>query len=139
MTDPMDEAGFCNVCHVGYEAAYTGPCQEPAAFLSDAQLAAGDGRKCHGTVSLGEAVRMQRGRAERAEDALRKLAGIVMADGEAMDRGYLSYDVEYEGIVRDRASAAERILRDLSIEPPASPYSAAFPRQELSPEEETHG
>jgi len=84
--EPMnDESGFCNVCHVGYEAGYTGACQEPAAFLSDDQLASGDQRKCHGTVSLNEAIRMQRRRAECAEAKVEQLRETISAMSAEVD------------------------------------------------------
>lgn len=45
-------AAQCSVCHVAYVDDYEGPCQEPAGWLTDAQLAAGDTRKCPGQVCV---------------------------------------------------------------------------------------
>jgi hypothetical protein len=61
---------------------------------------------------------------ERLRDALLKLAGLVLTDHEADERGYLNYDTEYEGVIRDRASLAQRLLDELGLERPQSPYGA---------------
>lgn len=74
-------------------------------------------------MSDGYWLEVQDKRVTELEEAIRKLAGLVIADAEAMDRGYLTYDVEYEGIVRDRASAAKRVLAGLELDAPPSPYS----------------
>jgi hypothetical protein len=62
---------------------------------------------------------------ERLRDALLKLAGLVLTDHEADERGYLHYDTEYEGVIRDRASLAQRLLDELGLERPPSPYGKA--------------
>ena len=60
------------------------------------------------------------------QDALREafltLAGLVCTDHEADERGYLHFATEYEGVIRDRASVAYRLLNELGLERPASPY-----------------
>jgi hypothetical protein len=63
------------------------------------------------------------GRLLGCQEALTKLAGLCIADHEAVERGFAQYAGELEDAIRSRANLAQRLLADLKIEQPRSPYA----------------
>jgi hypothetical protein len=64
---------------------------------------------------------------DRLHGALVKLAGLCIADGEALDRGFLHYAGEFEDALTSRANLAKRLLNETGIPHPPSPYESRGP------------
>lgn len=91
----------------------------PDADLWDARE---DARKC-------------REKADKLREALLKLAGLVIADHEALEKRYLKYAGEFEDVIKSRANVARRELATLNLEPPRSPYAVREPPGAAGPYE----